>query len=247
MAARQSSAVLDKPDRSNRAVGKLAVPKITLPRPLPTSKPIIRDGWAILTPELYYEIDALAKQMAGMPIQVCAHEELGEHAYCCYSWWAVGVHIENRPDSPLIERGVLELANRINIEQFHGASVSRLDRAHIPAKDIYTFLVLCMIGQRLWGVSLPELFNTHPRTHWIAKRASLTRGDRFAWRCLYGRQSMPRSAEAEASGWASRAEGFIRWHPELFPDGYREVRPLPTEPNTYVPREQVLNGIPWAT
>jgi len=222
-----------------------------------------------LTPELFRELDILARREGGKPLKVVDWRKM-EGAFAQQSVWAAPLYVDiNKPH--LTEKGVIEIANQIDTDKFYSTKRPELDWRAIPKEQIYRFLVLHEIGHIKCGINLVDLFKFFPllgyefiqteeglwmewpprevRLRAIRKRnmaimASELLADRYAWTHLFPDKDLPIRKGTKTL--RKRIEAFIRRHSRFFPSEPRKPNPLPIDPTKFVPREHVEQGIPWA-
>jgi len=196
-----------------------------------------------LTPELFRELDILARREAGKPLKVVDWREM-EGAFARQSIWAAPLYLDiNEPY--LTERGVIEIANQIDTDKFYSTKRPELDWRAIPKEQIYRFLVLHEIGHIRCGIDLVDLFKFFPLLgRNMAIMASELLADRYAWTNLFPDKDLPIRKGTKTL--RKRIEAFIRRYGRFFPSEPRKPDPLPIDPTKFVPREHVEQGIPWA-
>ncbi len=203
-----------------------------------------------LTPELFRQLDILARTKAACPLSVFDSEKEPYH-FASFSFQpeAVYKHLD-LIESPgcCCEKTFIKVSNRIDTEKFGQTRTAEIDFGAIPRDDIYKFLVFHEISHKLFDFCewlLPVFRNgIAERNRFYA--VNQIRADRYAWKTLYPRKRLPKRAlNKEDKEVFIEAIKFMDLHKEWFPKEPRKVDPISINPKEMVPVSHIKNGIPW--
>lgn len=212
-------------------------------------EPVIRDGFAHLTPKLFRHLDRQAKSNAGVPIRILAHDNKhlnGSFALC--EGFAIGVkrHIF---DEQIAEIGMITLSNKVNIDIFAQCKRPEMDRSKIQPNLIYPFIVAHELTHKKYGDTVAMIF-AHQEFGRDLLPAIEMRADREAWAAIYPGMPLPRNKETKRrikhlESILDRLYDYMNgnhWNGR----GPYQRKPLSTARGTWVPMDHIKYGIPWS-
>jgi hypothetical protein len=217
----------------------------------------IRDGFAVLTPDVFRAIDILARRHAGRPFRIMAPSEMegdwGRMQVMADNVYADLRRLSNHGSRSLFrEIGIFEIANQINVAEFHAASRPEIDLSLVPKERIYEFVAWHEIGHVVDNFSwLDSIRNeawmalADTNTHDNARhKLNEILADRYAWSRMFPERSLPIRQGCEGIAfWAEEWEGRLL---ELgIRRGRLNERRLGTTAVTFVPTSHVKR-IPWS-
>jgi len=219
----------------------------------------IREGYAILTPQVFRALDKRVRAQAGAVLRCCTPDEM--HGL----WGATGgmsgdVFIDTRllgnaeHDGGVCDHAAdICITNQIKVLDFQNAPRPEIDLRKIPAERIYEYLVWHEMGHLLdnfdpWGLfgkGVPADYANQDGVRNALSRLNEVMADRFAWRQMFPGQRLPvRRGKAHMKGWAKE------WDARLSSAGVRR-RMAPHHPRSAeiwasVPTAHVYKDIPWS-
>lgn len=210
------------------------------------SRSLVVDGFAVLTPDLFAEIDAVAKSKAGRPFSIFDHREKSNWGQCNFMVSSVFTDlamIKTSCGEPglFAEMGVLEIANEVNVAKFHAADRPEIDLSKIPADRIHEYVAYHEIGHVLDNYNSGKGMFTADREH---AKVNEVLADRFAWAAMFPGFPVPVRVGCEnIDAWLVEQES------RLLQQGITKGRPrrsLPNDSLKNVPTEHVRKRIPWS-
>lgn len=218
----------------------------------------IREGYAVLTPQVFRVLDRRVRKQSGGVLTVCTPDEI--HGL----WGSAGglagdVFIDTRLlGNAEHEGGVcdqaadIRITNQIKVLDFQGAQRPEIDLRKIPANRIYEYLVWHEMGHLLenfdpWGLfgkGVPADYANRDDVQSALSQLNEVMADRFAWSQMFPDQRLPvRRGKAHMKGWAKE------WGDRLSSNGVRRRmaphHPCSTEIWASVPTAHVYKDIPW--
>src|SRR5690242_18518271 len=223
----------------------------------------VRDGFAVLTPQVFRRIDVLARRHAGRPFRIKKSEEM-EGMWGQWNLMAEGVFRDVRKlgsqtqaAGVFVEIGVFDISNEIRVAEFHGATRPEIDLSEIPPERIYEFVAWHEIGHVVdnfdhWAPILQRNEHSALRDEhvWEGCQHKLNEvlADRFAWKRMFPGRALPvREGCEDVSAWVDD------WIARLSKAGVqRGIDPkckqcsLDTNGLKFVPASHINKRIPWS-
>lgn len=219
----------------------------------------VREGYAVLTPQVFRALDRRVRKQSGGVLMVCTPDEM--HGL----WGSAGgmagdVFIDTRllgnakHDGGVCAHAAdIRITNQIKVLDFQGAQRPEIDLRKIPANRIYEYLVWHEMGHLLenfdpWGLfgkGVPADYANRDDVRSALSQLNEVMADRFAWSQMFPDQRLPlRRGKAHMKDWAKE------WDARLSSNGIRR-RMAPhhshsTEIWASVPTAHVYKGIPWS-
>lgn len=158
-----------------------------------TQRSMVAGGDAILTPDLFCELDTLCKRLTARPLRVYARTEIPLFARCNFMASAVCLDVQSlRTSAPAWhEVGLLEVAAEIRIADWNRARRPEIDLSSVPAERIHEFAVLHETGHRLDNYSAHEAQFRRADDWPEIWQVNEVLADRFAWATMFPGVAIP--------------------------------------------------------
>lgn len=216
--------------------------------PLITERNPIRGGWAVLTPQLFRQIDDAARTLAGKVFALRKHTDM-KGLWGEYCFMAIG-HVRNgkwftRDDTiglPYFsERSALYIANQVWLGEINGGFRPELDLNKIPRDRFFEYVGWHEIGHVIHNFHMWD--PVRPIRHPDLRKINEVLADRYAWRQMFPGVPMPiRPGHESVSTWADeRIADLLAAGDRLS----RDVKPLKPGCSTWI-NEYNLKGFPWS-
>ncbi len=246
-------AIIESADAALYEIGALAL----TPKPLITERNPIRKGWAILTPNLFRQIDIAARTLAGKVFEVGRIDQMN-------CWGRMNVMAGGvLPDAALLrsdkksiyrDMGLLEIAAEIPIREVATGKRPEIDLHAIPFERVMEYVGYHEIGHAtnnfdIWVRTPPTTpggwARAAPRQDGgQVHRLNEILADRYAWEKMFPGRAMPvRAGAGDVADWVGETIRVLEADGETM---VKPRKPLDLDPLKWIPDDHVSKGFPWS-